>query len=86
MPAIFDGETSGSQKWKTKMMMMIATIPFNSSLVLLIEGLCSSNLWEFEFSSSRRNRTDDLEINSPSRDRSDGKNILRSRYLILRAA
>ena len=65
MPAIFDGETSGSQKWKTKMMMMIATIPFNS-LVPLIEGLCGSNLWEFEFSSFRRNRTDDIEINSPS--------------------
>jgi len=30
--------------------MMIAFITFNSSLVLLIEGLCSSNPWEFEFS------------------------------------
>jgi len=33
-------------------MMMIAFITFNSSLVPFIEGLCSSNLWEFEFSGS----------------------------------
>ena len=47
-------------------MMMIVFITFNSSLVPLIEGLCSSNPWEFEFSDFRRNRTDDLGINSPS--------------------
>ena len=47
------------------MMMMIAFITFNSSLVPLIEGLCSSNSWKFEFSGFRRNRTDDLGINSP---------------------
>ena len=45
---------------------MIAFITFNSSLVPLIEGPCSSNPWEFEFSGFRRNRTDDLGINSPS--------------------
>jgi len=47
-------------------MMMIAFITFNSSLVPLIEGLCSPNPSEFEFSGFRRNRTDDLVINSPS--------------------
>ena len=41
---------------------MIAFITFNSSLVPLIEGQCSSNPWEFEFSSLRRNQTDDLVI------------------------
>ena len=46
-------------------MMMIAFITFNGSLVPLIEGLCSSNPWEFEFSGFRRNRTDDIGINSP---------------------
>ena len=45
---------------------MIAFITFNSSLVPLIEGRCSPNPWEFEFSFCRRNRTDDLGINSPS--------------------
>jgi len=45
---------------------MIAFITFNSSLVPLIEGLCSSNPWEFEFSGFRRNQTDDLGINGPS--------------------
>ena len=45
---------------------MIAFIIFNSSLVPLIEGLCSSNPWEFEFSVFARNQTDDLGINSPS--------------------
>ena len=44
-------------------MMMIALITFNSSLVLLIEGLRSSNPWEFEYSGFRRNRTNDLKIN-----------------------
>ena len=48
------------------MMMMIAFITFNSSLVPLNEGLCISNPWEFEFSGFRRNRTDNLGINSPS--------------------
>jgi len=42
------------------MMMMIAFITFNSIVVLLIEGLCSSNPWEVEFSGFRWNRTDDL--------------------------
>ena len=46
-------------------MLIIAFITFNSSLVPLIEGLCSSNPWEFEFLGFRRNRTDDLGINSP---------------------
>ena len=32
------------------LMMMIAFIIFNSDLVLLIEGLCSSNPCEIEFS------------------------------------
>ena len=44
---------------------MIAFITFNSSLVLLIEGPCCSNPWEFEFSGFRWNQTDDLGINSP---------------------
>jgi len=35
---------------ETKSMMLIAFITFNSSLVPLLEGLCSSNQWEFEFS------------------------------------
>ena len=39
---------------------------FNSSLVPFIEGLCISNLWEFEFSGFRRNRSDDLGSNSSS--------------------
>ena len=47
-------------------MMMINFITFNSTLVPLIKGLCSSNPCEFEISSFRRNRTDDLEINSSS--------------------
>jgi len=46
--------------------MTIAFITFNSSLVPLIEGLCSSNPWEFEFLEFIRNRTDDLGINSLS--------------------
>ena len=43
-------------------------ITFNSSLVPLIEGLCISNPWEFEFSGFRLNPTvtDDLGIYSPS--------------------
>jgi len=49
-------------------MMMIAFITFNSSLGPLIEGLCSSNPWEFEFTGFRRNETDDLGINSPRSD------------------
>ena len=47
-------------------MMMIAFSTFKSSLVLLLEGLWSSNSWEFELSGFRRNRTDDLGIDSPS--------------------
>ena len=47
-------------------MMMIAFITFKSSLVPLFEGLWSSNSWEFELSGFRRNRTDDLGIDSPS--------------------
>jgi len=50
-----------------QLMMMIAfTITFNTSLVYLIEGLCSSNPLEFEFSGFRQHRTDDLGINSAS--------------------
>ena len=40
-------------------MMKIAFITFNSSLVPLIENLCTSNPWELEFSGFRRNQTDD---------------------------
>ena len=47
------------------LMMMIAFIIFNSSLVPLFEVLCSSNPWEFEFSGFGQNRTDGLGINSP---------------------
>ena len=54
------------QSESASMMMMIAFITFNSSLVPLIEGLSSSNPWEFKFSGFRRNRSDDLGINSPS--------------------
>ena len=46
--------------------MMIAFITFKSSLIPLFEGLWSSNSWEFELSGFRRNRTDDLGIDSPS--------------------
>ena len=46
--------------------MMIAFITFKSSLVPLLEGLWSSNSWEFELSGFWRNRTDDLGIDSPS--------------------
>ena len=45
---------------------MIAFITFKSSLVPLLEGLWSSNSWEFEVSGFRRNPTDDLGIDSPS--------------------
>jgi len=45
---------------------MIAFLTLNSSLVPLIKSLCSSNPCEFVFSGFRRNRTDDLEIDSPS--------------------
>ena len=47
-------------------MMMIAFITFKSSLVPLFEGLWSSNSWEFEVAGFRRNRIDDLGIDSPS--------------------
>ena len=47
-------------------MMVITFITLNISLLPLIESLCSSNPWEFEFSGFRRNRTDNLGINSPS--------------------
>jgi len=46
-------------------LMMIAFITFKSSLVPLFEGPWSSNSWEFELSGFRRNRTDDLGIDSP---------------------
>ena len=49
-----------------RIMMMIASITFKSSLVPLFEGLWSLNSWEFELSGFRRNRTDDLGIDSPS--------------------
>ena len=48
------------------LIIMLAFITFNSSLVPLIGGLYGSNPWKFEFSGLRRNRTDDLGINSPS--------------------
>ena len=48
--------------------MKVAFITFKSSLVPLIEGLCSSNPCEFVFSGFRRNRTDDLGINLPHSD------------------
>ena len=44
---------------------MIAFITFKSSLVPLFEGLWCSNSWEIELSGFRRNRTDDLGIDSP---------------------
>ena len=49
--------------------LMIAFITCKSSLVPLLEGLCTSNPCRFEFSvflSFCRNRTDDLRINSPA--------------------
>ena len=46
--------------------MMIAFITFKSSLVPLFEGVWCSNSWEYELSGFRRNRTDDLGIDSPS--------------------
>ena len=52
---------SGSVKNSAVMMIIIAFITFKSSLVPLIEGLCSSSPCGFEFSGFRRNRT-----NSPS--------------------
>ena len=52
------------QRLWDQVMMMIAFITFSSSLVPLIQGLCGSNPWEFEFSGFRRNQTDDLGINS----------------------
>ena len=47
-------------------MILIAFNTFDSILVPLSECLCSSNPWEFVFSGFRRNRIDDLGINSPS--------------------
>ena len=49
-----------------EMMMMIAFTTFKSSLVPLFEVLWCSNSWEYELSGFRRNRTDDLGIDSPS--------------------
>ena len=49
--------------------LLIAFITCKSNLVLLLEGLCSSNPWRFEFSSFLsfcRKRTDDLRIKSPA--------------------
>ena len=48
------------------LIMMIAFITFNSSLVPLIEDECSSNPLEFKSSCFRRNPTNDIGINSPS--------------------
>jgi len=45
--------------------MTIAFITFKSSLVPLIEGLCSSNPWEFEFAGFRRNQAYDLCVARP---------------------
>ena len=50
----------------SSLMMMIAFLTFNSSLVPLSEGLSSSNPWNFEFLGFGQNRTDDLGIKSPS--------------------
>ena len=47
------------------LMMIIAFVSHNSSLGHLIEILCGSNPWEFEFLGFRWNRTYDLGINSP---------------------
>ena len=58
--------TSGRESGWQREMMMIIFITFNSTLVPLLEGLYSSNPWDFEFQGFGRNRTDDLEINSPS--------------------
>ena len=69
----------GSQDMK----MMIAFITLNSSLVPLNEGLCSSNPWEFEFTGLRRNRTDDLGINSPSLWPTGPRLHVRSIYLLI---
>ena len=55
-----------SKECNTMIMIMIAFITFNSSLVPLFEGLWSSNPWEFELSGFRRNWIDDLGIDSPS--------------------
>jgi len=41
------------------LLMMTAFMTFDSNLLPLIDGLCSSNPWEFEFLGFRRNRTDD---------------------------
>ena len=69
----FVGPGAGRNWYKNSFQYMIVRdddddyfITFNSSLVPLIEGLCNSNPWEFEFSEFRRNRTYDLGINSPS--------------------
>ena len=63
-----------------RMMMMIAFITFKSSLVPLLEGLWSSNSWEFELSGFRRNRTDDLGIDSPSLWPTEPRLHVRSEY------
>ena len=60
--------------------MMIALITFKSSLVPLLEGLWSSNSWEFELSGFRRNRTDDLGIDSPSLWPTEPRLHVRSRW------
>ena len=56
---------TNSLVFKYSLITTLAFIIFSSSLVLLIEGLCSSNPWEIEFSGFSWIRTDDLEINSP---------------------
>ena len=64
-------------------MMMIAFITFKSSLVPLFEGLWSSNSWEFEVSGFRRNRTDDLGIDSPSLWPTEPRSHVRSNQFLI---
>jgi len=66
---VFNSESRarGAGLHSEALMMMMAFITFNSSLALLIEGLCNSNPWAFEFSGFRRNRTDDLGMSIPSK-------------------
>jgi len=61
------------------MMMMIAFITFNR-LVPLIEGLCNSNPWKFEFLGFRWNQTEDLGIISSSLWPTDPRLHVRSNF------
>jgi len=56
----FQASRIWSDRWW--IMILIAFITFNSSLIPLIKGLCTSNPWEFESSGGRRKQTNDLEI------------------------